>query len=386
MWRDRELLVLLAAGSLTVMTGAVVAPVLPEIIQDLNLDRSLAGNLVSMHYLTLALSSPVLGILADRLGGKRVLVASLVFYALFGLAGAAMPSFWPLLLTRAAIGVASGGIAAASLGLLVQLYSSQEARSQAIAYVASALTLANILYPVLAGALGSISWQAAFGLYGLGLPLAATVALQVRQPTRGDGQGMAAMTGDGAKLSQVLRNPNVLRLLLTLTLSSATVYAVVIYLPIYLKELMNASTALNGGILTVQALGSAVTSAFGARWLAKRFGLTLVTAAGFGVMALMVMTLPNLSHLSSIVPVAILFGMGFGAVTPSLYTNLANFTPEGMQGSVLAAGTGAGFLGQFLSPILFGLILAQGSIAGVFYTATSVALAAGLLLLVPIRA
>ena len=158
------------------------------------------------------------------------------------------------------------------------------------------------------------------------------------------------------------------------------------FLPIYLKELMNASTALNGGILTVQALGSAVTSAFGARWLAKRFGLTLVTAAGFGVMALMVMTLPNLSHLGSIVPVAILFGMGFGAVTPSLYTNLANFTPEGMQGSVLAAGTGAGFLGQFLSPILFGLILAQGSIAGVFYTATSVALAAGLLLLVPIRA
>ncbi len=106
--RDSRLLVLLAAGSLTSMVGGVVAPVLPEIVQQLQLNPGLAGNLVSMHCLTFALFSPLLGILADRIGKLRVLIPSLIFYALFGMVGALMQSFWPLLIARGLIGAASG--------------------------------------------------------------------------------------------------------------------------------------------------------------------------------------------------------------------------------------------------------------------------------------
>ena len=122
MWRDSKLLVLLVIGSLSVMAGGVIAPILPEVVHQLHLDPGTAGSLVSLHFLTVALSVPILGILADRAGSLAVLVPSLVFYALFGMAGAVMPSFVLLLLTRALLGVASGGIAAASLGLMGKLY------------------------------------------------------------------------------------------------------------------------------------------------------------------------------------------------------------------------------------------------------------------------
>lgn len=139
---DRKLLILLAAGSLTTMAGGVVAPILPDIVQELQLDPGLAANLVSMHCLTLALFSPPLGILADRIGRVKVLIVSLLFYALFGVAGAFMHSFTPLLVTRALIGAASGGIAAASLGLLGNMYDG-EVRSQALGYATSTLTIAD---------------------------------------------------------------------------------------------------------------------------------------------------------------------------------------------------------------------------------------------------
>ncbi len=48
-----------ALGRLSHDNGrGVVAPVLPDIIQQLHLNPGLAGNLVSMHCLTIALFSP----------------------------------------------------------------------------------------------------------------------------------------------------------------------------------------------------------------------------------------------------------------------------------------------------------------------------------------
>jgi len=63
-------------------------------VQQLHLDPGLAGNLVSIHCLTIALFSPPLGILEP--GWKvSVLVPSLVLYGLFGMAGALMQVFGP---------------------------------------------------------------------------------------------------------------------------------------------------------------------------------------------------------------------------------------------------------------------------------------------------
>ncbi len=379
---DHRLLVLLIAGSLTTMAGGVVAPVLPEMVQQLQLNPAVAGNLVSMHCLTIALFSPPLGILADRVGRLRVLVPSLILYAVFGTAGAFMHTITPLLVTRGLLGAASGGIAAASLGLLGSMYEG-EARSQALGYATSTLTITGIAFPLLGGWVGATHWQFAFYLYGLGLPLALLVAfiLKDKQPT----PAKSKSKGSGSKLRMLLGHPNTLRLLFTLSLASVSMYAVVIYAPLYLKATIGAGAALNGIVLASRAIGAAVISAFGAKWLAQKLGAAQATAIGFGLMALTLMTIPLLHQLSWILVTAVFFGMGFGIVLPTLYGTLANLAPSELRSSVLAAGTGAGFLGQFLSPLLLGPVLGHGGLEGVFYTAALVALVAGLLLFAPKR-
>ncbi len=375
-----RLLVLLAAGCLTTMAGGVVAPLLPDIVQQLQIDPALAGSLVSMHCLTIALFSPPLGILADRFGRLRVLVPSLILYAVFGVAGAFMQSFWPLLVTRGLLGAASGGIAAASLGLLGNMYEGEK-RSQALGIATSTLTITGIIDPLLGGWVGSTHWQYAFYLYGLGLPLAVLCALTLREKPSAPTKPEAINSSD--KLSKVLGHPQSLKLLIALGLTSVAMYAVVIYAPLYLKETIGAGPILNGAVLAARAIGAGFVSAFGASWLAKRLGAAPATALGFGIMAVTLAVIPLQHQLSWIVLSAILFGVGFGIVLPSLYSALANVAPSNLRSSVLAAGTGVGFLGQFLSPVLLGPLLGVAGLEGVFYGAASVALVAGLLLFTP---
>jgi MFS transporter, ACDE family, multidrug resistance protein len=380
MLSDPRLLVLLVAGSLTTMAGGVVAPILPEMIQQLNLDPALAGNLVSLHCLTIALFSPPLGIVADRIGHLRVLIPSLILYALFGTAGAFMHSLMPLLVVRGLLGAASGGIAAASLGILGNMYKG-EARSQALGYATSTLTIMGIAFPLLGGWVGSFHWQWAFGLYGVGLPLAILAARFL--PEKSSPKTKVDAKDAGSKLRQVLGRPYTLRLLCTLSLVSIAMYAVVIYAPQYLKQTIDATSVVNGIVLASRAIGAAIISAFGAKRLAQRLGQPTTVAIGLGLMALTLSTIPILHQLGWILVTAVFFGVGFGLVLPTLYGTLANLAPPDLKSSVLAAGTGAGFLGQFISPILLGPVLVSCGLEWVFYAAAIVALLAGLLLFVP---
>lgn len=382
--RDRQLILLLTTASFIVMTGGVIAPIFPEIVTDLHLSPGVAGYLISSHFLTVGIFSPILGVLADRLGQVRILVVSLILYALFGMVGGLTHSFLPMLITRGLIGGATGGIAAASLGLLVKMYDSTEERSQAIAYVSSVITVSNIIYPVLGGIVGTLHWRAVFCLYGLALPLALLVVLTL-EPQTGSKTASSELSDNRNHLDELIQtftNPFTLQLFLTLCLTAATAYAVIIYLPLYLRITMNASSVLIGIILASQALGAAGISAFGVRRLTQGFGLIGAIGLGFGCMALPLIIIPQLHQLIFLFPTTIILGIGLGIVIPSLYNLLSNLAPLEYQSSILAAGTGANFLGQFLCPSLFGMVLSHQGVIGVFYLGASLPLILGLLMLV----
>jgi predicted MFS family arabinose efflux permease len=382
MLSDSRLLVLLAAGSLTTMAGGVVAPILPEMVQILHLDPRFAGNLVSLHCLTIALFSPPLGILADRIGRLKVLIPSLILFALFGMAGAVMNTLEPLLVSRGLLGAASGGIAAASLGLLGSMYEGK-ARSQALGYATSALTITGIAFPLLGGLVGAVNWRFAFLLYGLGLPLAllANLLLHQKQPR----QRQSSSTISKAQLAQVLRYPKIWVLLLIIGLNSVAMYAVVIYAPLYLKQTIGAGAVLNGIVLASRAVGAAVISAVGSRHLAQSFGKAKAIAIGFALMAVTLVSIPFLTQIPLILLASILFGVGFGITLPNLYDSLASLAPQELGSSILAAGTGISFLGQFLSPLVLGPLLTFSGMEGIFYAAAGVTVIAALLLFLPKR-
>jgi len=167
---------------------------------------------------------------------------------------------------------------------------------------------------------------------------------------------------------------------LTIALAAGIVYTVVIYTPLYLKAIIGAGPALNGFVLAIRAVGAALVSAFLASRCAKRFGADLTIGMGFIIMALMLGTIPLLTELRWIVPAAVLFGVGFGVTVPNIYDALAQRSPSNVRSSVLAIGTGANSLGQFMSPIVLGPLWKMIGLTSVFYAAAGVALTLGILI------
>ena len=364
------LLVLLACGSLTTMTGSVVAPVMPEVKDQLLIDPRWSGILVSMHCLTIFLFSPICGILADRIGKAKVLIPSLICYAIFGTAGALANGFTPLLISRALLGAASGGIAAASIGILSSMYEGEK-RTRILGYTTSALAIASIIFPLVGGLIGKNNWRFTFCMYGLALPAALLAYLLLPKRKR---QGSSSLNlGQKDKLIQSLKAPSTITLFTALALTSAIFYVVIIYAPLHFKGAIGADTVLNGAILASRAIGAAVISAVGASKLAKRVGSAKAIALGFILMAVTLITIPFVKQVYLILPTAIIFGMGFGIVMPNLYDALSKSTPKEVRSSVLAIGTGASNLGQFFSPILLGPVWKHAGI-GVFFVGAGVAL------------
>ncbi|HEY9640047.1 MAG TPA: MFS transporter, partial [Coleofasciculaceae cyanobacterium] len=220
--RFHQFLILLAAGCLTTMTGGVVSPVLPEMVQQLHLDPKWAGTLVSVHALTSALMTPIMGIVADRIGKLKVMIPCLILYALFGTAAAFTTSFPLLLLTRGLLGAASGGVAAATIGLLGSMYDG-ERRSRILGYATSIMTTSAIFFPLVGGWVGGHHWQYAFYLYGLGIPLAAIALLNLREPQTQSGSLLGLDQNN--QLGKVLLRPNIFQLYLFIGIAAVTVYA-----------------------------------------------------------------------------------------------------------------------------------------------------------------
>jgi MFS transporter, ACDE family, multidrug resistance protein len=366
-----QFLILLITGWLTTMAGGVVPTVLPEMKLQLALDPKWAGMLVSTHALTSALSTPLFGILADRVGKLKVMLPCLVLYAIAGTSTAFLTDFSALITSRAVLGVASGGVTAATIGFLGSMYDG-EMRTRVLGYVTSAMAISAIAGPILSGWVGKTHWQHAFYIYALGLPMAVIAAARLKQTS----QSSSIIGGDAKEIFKVLTQPDILRLYLFIMAGAAIVSAVVVYTPLYLKEAIGANPQLNGFVLAIRLVGVVVVSAFGASRVARRLGQPRAIALGFSLMAMTLMTIPILTQLYLIIPAAILFGVGFGIITPNLYDSLAIYSPPELRTSVLAIGTGFNSLGQFISPALLGPIWNYAGLPTVFYATAGVAMVA----------
>ncbi|RQZ21096.1 MFS transporter [Burkholderia sp. Bp9031] len=109
-------LLLLGAGfGLVGFDRWLMAPLFPHMMRDLNLSYSELGSLIGVIGVTWGLWSVLMGPLADRVGRKKILVATMVtFSALSCLSGFAT-GFISLLLLRGAMGIAEGTFTPASI-------------------------------------------------------------------------------------------------------------------------------------------------------------------------------------------------------------------------------------------------------------------------------
>jgi ACDE family multidrug resistance protein len=366
-WRsaDHALWVLIASGTLTVMAGAILGPVVNLIQSGLAVSQSLAGLIITTHGLFIVLTSPLAGVLIDRFGPRRPFVAGLVLYGLAGGAGLVIESFPLLLASRALLGVAVAFVYTAITVLIYNLYEGTT-KDRVMGLRGSANSLGGAMWPLVGGALGTLSWQGPFGVYLLALPFGVVALLTVPELAL-DG---AATTGPGTAgglsgLLAVFRaTPMLLPVYGLYFLANLLLYVIVVYYPALLAGFGIESSFLISLYLSAQGVAGGLSAYFYDR-IKRRLDYRRLTVAAFALWTVgFAIAAVAVTPWLAVAPV-VLFGLGQGLVFPTVLLWVEELVPADRQGQFSSYVPMVGYVGQFLSPILFGPLAAPG-VWGVF--------------------
>lgn len=156
-----QVLLLGLLGGIQVADPLIATLTLVKVSDDLNLSASLQSLAAGIS--TLALAATVIpgGVLADRLGRRKVLAASLLLSSTGQLLSAFSPDPAVFLLGRVITGVALGTTFAAAYGLVKNAVPESE-RGPALGLFAVVNTLFPLLIAILTGPVTAVSWRGAF--------------------------------------------------------------------------------------------------------------------------------------------------------------------------------------------------------------------------------
>ncbi|MFI6538585.1 MFS transporter [Nonomuraea sp. NPDC050547] len=370
----------LAAAMLTIMAPAIISPSLPA------MREAFAGTpgadllvrfALTVTSLAIAVSAPVSGLVADRLGRRPLLVSSLVLYAISGTAGFFANDLYLLLATRALLGIAVGGIMTAVSATITDWFAGPR-RASFLGLQQAFAGLGGVVFLPLAGLLATASWRAPFWIYlaSAGVAALAIGALRREPPSR-----RTAAPG----LPRPRRSPMTGRILGVYALAlvvTLAFYMAPTQLPFLLSSHGSGPT-LTGAVIAGSTLSSAIGAlAFPAlRRRLRSATITAVSVALLGVGWLLVGTADAVGQIAAGLLVG---GLGVGFAVPNLNLRLSELAHPDQRGRVLSGLVTGIFLGQFLSPLVIQPLVRSAGISAAFtWTGIAMAAAAALAALAP---
>jgi predicted MFS family arabinose efflux permease len=174
----------------------VLSPILVEVARDFDVSTATAGQLRAISGAVAGAAALTAGLLADRLGLRRLLLAGLVMLATACGASAAAPTFAVLAAAQAVLGVAVALLLSGAVAGTVA-WVAPERRADALSLAFSGQALAWLVGMPIVGLVGAVSWR----LTWVVLPLVAAAGAFLRvaslPPVR---SARASLTGDLALL------------------------------------------------------------------------------------------------------------------------------------------------------------------------------------------
>ena len=374
--------VIFASATLTIMAGSIIAPVLNLMRYSLGVAPTSVGLIITTHGLFMALFSPLMGIIIDRNGARWPYIVALICYGLAGGSGLLINSFWVLLASRACLGIALACIFTAINVLILNMYDGIE-RDKVMGWRGSAQSLGGVIWPLLGGFLGGYYWRFPFAVYLLAIPIGLTAIAAVPEPSIQHQHGSESR--GSTSVFKVFRENLVLLIIYGLIFfGNILLYAIVIFLP-QLLETFGITSAFQIGLFITAMTGSAGLTAFVYGKIRSRFSYrTIVTIVA--VLWVTAFAIISQAFTTWIIILAVaLFGVSQGMLMPTVMVWIGVVVPPSFRGRFSSYLGTSGFIGQFLSPILFAPVLVMVGLKGVFLIGAGVGLAWFLVLLFVFR-
>jgi MFS family permease len=361
--------IIFASATLTIMAGSIIAPVLNLMREGLGVTPSSVGLIITTHGLFMALFSPLMGMVIDRKGARRPYIYALICYGLAGGSGLLINSFWALLAARACLGIALAGIFTAINVLILNMYDGLD-RDRVMGWRGSAQSFGGVIWPLIGGFLGGFSWRYPFAVYLLAIPIGLAAMVAVPEPSV---RPRAGSDSGGSKTVFTLfrENPVLMVIYGLMFFTNVLLYAIVIYLPQLLENFGITSTFRIGLFITAMT-GSAGVTAFIYGKIRSRFSYWRIITVATILWTAAFTTVSQATGTGIIALAVALFGVAQGLLMPTVMVWIGEIVPPSFRGRFSSYLGTFGFVGQFLSPILFAPVFMLVSLKGVFLTGAGV--------------
>jgi len=364
-WRDPRAIALLMAASLTTMANATISPALPG-LERLFADDPNAAMLVRLLVpapsLSVAIFAPFAGVVADRYGRRRMLLAGVILFVIAGCAGLFLPDLPTIFASRMVLGVAVALIMTAQTALIGDYFAGDD-RSALSGLQISARNVGGLVFISLAGWFAAISPRLPFAIYGIAALFLTLMWKVVTDPQRTTPTPHASLE-DGSP------DPSSWGLVFgLLVLLQGVTNMIFFVMPTQLSFFFEGA-GYGSPVMTGSALGMLMLSGGGFALLYGRvkraIGYVGVFALGYAAMALGFLSLGLAATPWIWFAAAATIGAGYALVSPSFVTLALRIAPTRRRGLAGGTLTASVFVGQFCSPLVSTPVIASYGYGGLF--------------------
>lgn len=330
---------------MTVMAGATIAPSLPEMSKafpDNPSAEALVKLVLTIPGLFIALTSPISGWIIDKYGRIKLLVAMLLLYAIAGASGLFLNTLWEIIVSRALLGVAVGGIMTTAVALIGDYYEGQE-RQKFLGIQAGIMALSGTIFISLGGTLADIGWRYPFAIYLLALLAAPMASLFLKEPKREETSTKGGKV-EIPKLAWTIYFISFLGMLVF--------YLMPVQIPFLMQTFSGISNTQTGLAISIVMLVGGIMS-FQYPKLKTRLTHYQIYGILFLFMGIGYYLISTATSYWSTIPGLFISGLGAGLLMPNSNLCLVSMASSENRGKVLGMLTTFIFIGQFASPIFF---------------------------------
>lgn len=377
---DPRLLAILSINFVAITANFAVLPALPAIGDALAVPDARLGLVMTAFTLPTAVMVPVVGVLADLYGRRRLVLPALAVFAVAGVATPLVDSFPALLALRALQGVAFAGTVPLTVTLIGDFYQGP-AGATAQGLRSSSSGLGSLLAPAVAGVLAGLAWFYPFFLYGLAVVVFVLVYRYLPEPTPQDRELAAGVLAQLRQYAASLRASLADRSVATLVVGGFLVffvrYALLTFVPLFAVRELGASAAAAGVVLSVRGVTRILVAPTAGRVTARlsdRLSLVLALVLMSASIAL-VPFVPSIAEVPSVAVLGLLvglYGVGGAITNPVMNNAVSERTTAATRAGVVSGMNALRNAGKAFGPAALGVVLAFGGFESVFLVGAAV--------------
>lgn len=349
----REGILIALGSSLTIMGSVMVAPMLPKMGQEFGPITPDAGTLLPLAVtgpaLAIALFAPIAGWVSDRVGRKAMLILATLLYAILGAMPALLSDLNDIVISRLLFGCAEAVIMTCCTALIADYWHGEE-RFKFVNFQVVSIGIIGSIFFVIGGVLGEESWRTPFYLYLGPLLLIPFMARVLWEPKKNQEHLPPVDPNE-----RVAFAPLIIGYLMILG-GMVLNFIVPVQAPALLVAMGITSTtqiALSAGLGLLATLGGSLT------WpiLRRMIGLAGCNALLMALLAVGLWLLATATTYNQVLVAVCIHGLGAGLMVPNIMASVMNALPDAVRGRGIGGFTSALYLGQFVSPIVVGVII-----------------------------